>query len=294
MLKFQPLYRALLTLPTLFALAGCAARINQFNTFAQTGIKYEKASQSVIQAAGTTAVNTDSALLIKERPHLDPANRRKFVIQSDALLEQRLHVLHLISIHGELLEQYFEALASLSDPKAPNSVGTAAQQIYNSLAKMRPALKNAKVGSVTVSNFIPTVIAPAVATFRVHALNRELKARADLIAKELALQQAAFLAIESEMKTDAQEQHNLMETNSIDQFAASTPLPATWASQRLALLSTPAAVASAEAAADASAQLRTAFTAVVENRSDSADFASLMTDVSHMLTLAQNIKGTAK
>jgi hypothetical protein len=281
--------------PALLALTGCAtARLNQFHTFAQAGITYVAASQTVIQDAGTAAVNTDSALLVKWRPSLDQSQRTARVTVSDTLLKQRLEVLRLISTHGKLLQAYFEALASLSDPKAANSAGTAAQAAYDSLSKLDPALKNAKMGNTSVSSFIPTVMAPVVATFKVHALNEELRARSNAIANELALQEAAFSAIEHELKTDAQEQQNLKETDSISQFAALTPLPAEWASQRLALLSTPVAVASAEAASKAAAQLRSAFVAAVENRLDSAGFTSLMSDISNMLTIAQSIQGAVR
>lgn len=288
-------FAAGLTMPALLALAGCAtARLNQFNTFAQAGINYVAASQTVIQDAGTAAVNTDSALLVKARPSLDQSQRKARVATSDALLKQRLQVLQLISAHGKLLQAYFEALASLSDPKAKNSIGTAAQGAYDSLAKLSPTLKNAKMGSTSVSSFIPTATAPVVATFKVHALNEELKARSNAIANELALQEAAFSAIAAELKTDAQVQQNFRETDSINQFTAETPLPAEWASQRLTLLSTPPAIASADAASKAAAKLRSAFTAVVENRLDSAGFASLMSDISNMVTIAQSIQGAVK
>lgn len=292
--RLNPAFGTILTMPLLLALTGCAARLNQFNNLAQAGITYTAASQTVIQDAGTAAVNTDSALLVKYRPDLSQSQRKDRVTASDALLKQRLQVLQLISAHGKLLQAYFEALASLSDPKATNSVGTAAQGVYDSLAKMSPTLKNAKMGSTSVSSFIPTVIAPVVASFKAHALNEELKARSGAIANELALQEAAFSAIEDQLKTDAQEQQNFNETDSINQFANATTLPAQWASQRLTLLTTPPAVASANAAAQAAAKLRSAFTAVVENRLDSAGFASLMSDISNMLTIAQNIQSAIR
>jgi hypothetical protein len=275
-------------------ISGCAARLNQFNTFAQAGTTYVAASQSVIQAAGTAAVNTDSALLIKLRPDLDESQRKKRVTESDTLLKQRLQVLELIGAHGKLLQAYFEALAALSDPKATDSVGSAAQGVYDSLAKMSPTLKNAKMGTTSVSSFIPTVTAPIVATFKAHALNEELKARSGAIVNELALQDAAFSAIEAELKTDTQEQQNLRETDSVNQFTAGAPLPPEWASQRLVLLSTPASVASADAAAKAAAHLLSTFTALVENRLDSAGFASLTSDISNMIATAQNIQNAAK
>lgn len=282
------LYAALFAL-SLF-LTGCAtARLTQFNTFAQAGITYTTASQTVITDAGNAVVNTDSAILIKSRTDLNEAQRRAAVTTSDTLLKQRLQVLQLIGAHGRVLQAYFQALASLSDPKATNSIGTAAQGVYASFAKIDPALTNAKIGSTSVSSFIPTVIAPIVATFKAHALNDELHARSADIAKELALQEAAFSAIASEFKTDAQVLQNIHETDSINQFASSTALPADWSTVRLPLLSTPVTVASADAAAKAAAQLRTAFTALVADQLDSNGFALLLGDISNILTIAKGI-----
>ncbi len=290
---------ALFTGVLLLALTGCATgRLDQFNNLAQAGISYVTASQTVIQDAGTAAVTTDSALLVKYRPDLSQSERRALVTASDKSLKERLQVLKSIAAHGKLLQAYFEALASLSDPKAPDSVGTAAQSVYNSLAKISPTLKNATMGSAkgstSVSSFIPTVIAPIVATFKVQALDEELHARSNAIANELALQEAAFSAIEDQLKTDLQVQQNLRETESIGQFAGPAALPAEWASQRLTLLSTPAVVASADAASKAAAHLRSVFTAVVEDRFDGAGFASLMSDISNMLTIAQSIQSAVK
>jgi hypothetical protein len=279
----------------LSALTGCATgRLDQFNNLAQAGTTYVKASQAFIQEAGTATVNADSALLVKYRQDLNQSERKARVTESNTLLAQRLKVLQLISAHGKLLQAYFEALSSLSDPKATNSVGTAAQNVYDSLAKMSPTLKNAKMGTTSVSAFIPQVTAPIVVTFKVDKLDAELKARSSAIETELALQEAALRAIEDQLRTDFGVLNNILEADSINQFTAAGTLPAGWASQRLTLLSSAASVASADAASKAAEHLRSAFTAVVENRLDNAGFASLMSDISNMLAIAQEIKDATK
>ena len=288
-------FTILFAVPLVAGLSSCAStRLGQFNAFAQAGVTYVNASQTVIQDAGDAAVNTDSALLIKVRPDLTEAERRTRVTASNTLLKQRLQVLQLISAHGKLLQDYFRALASLSDSKAGNSVGTSAQDAYNALAKISPELKNAKMGTTSVSNFIPMIINPVVAAFKVHALNDELKARSGAIASELALQEAAFSAIKSELRTDLLEQQNFSESDSINEFAASATLSSDWVSRRLAVLSTPPVLASAEAASKAAASLRNSFIALVENRVDSAGFTSLLSDISNMVSIAQTLEAGVK
>lgn len=275
----------------LLGITGCTtARLNRFHSFAEAGNMYVTASQAAIKDAGAATVDTDSAFLIAQRPEIDTAQRKQLVVQSNGLLRQRLQLLHLVSVHAELLQQYFQALAALADPKAGNSAATAADDCYKAIAGMGPKLKEARIGGRSVSDFMPAVTAPVVAEFKVHALNEELHARSEAITKELALQQAAFDLIVQELKTDTQEQQNLKETTSVAEYAADAPLPPGWASQRAAILSAPATVASAEAAGKAADQLRKAFTALVENKPDSGDISALLSDISNGIVTAQGVQ----
>ena len=289
-------YLAMLCILTLIIpITGCAtARLNRFNTFAQAGISYTAASDTVIQAAGEATINTDSALLVKHRPDLNESTRRSNITTQNHLLKQRLAVLQLISAHGKLLQAYFEALAALSDPKATDTVGPAAQGVYDALAKVSPDLKNAKMGTTSVSDFLPIVSAPVVANFKVHALNKELRTRSVAITNELALQEAAFKAIESELKTDIQVQQNIRETSNIDQFASDKALPGEWSSERRTILMVHPAITSVDAAAKAAAHLRSAYTALVENRFDNTDFQGVMSDVSNILAITQKIQAAVR
>ena len=277
-----------LAIAILLGVTGCTTvRLNRFNSFAEAGKMYVTASQTVIQDAGSATVDTDSAFLIAQRPEIDTAERKKLVLQSNRLLRQRLQLLHLVRVHAELLQQYFQTLAALADPKAGESAQTAAENCYKAVAGIGPKLKDAKLGGQSVSDFVPSVTAPVVAQFKVHALNEELHARSEAITKELALQQAAFDLIVQELKTDTQERQNLNETTSIAEYSADAPLPPDWASQRAALLSAPATVASAEAASKAAAQLRKAFTALVQNRTNSDDLSALLSDISTVISTAR-------
>jgi len=276
------------------ASSGCAARLNQFNTFAQAGITYTTASQTLLNEAGHAAVNTDSALLTRHRDEMSEARRRAIINESDKKLKDRLAVLDLIGAHGRLLAAYFQAVAALSDPKAGESVGTSAQGLYDALAKISPRLKEATVGSQTVSSFIPEIADPVVAIFKARALDNELKARACLIAKELALQQAAFQTIAAEFRTDAKELQQFQEVDSINQFVSSGDLAPDWASQRPALLASPSTIASIDAAAKAADQLGKAWAALVSGRLDGNGFNLLMTDISNLLTITQTIQSAIK
>src|SRR5882724_8005391 len=112
---------------------GCAAaRLTQFHNFAQAGTAYTKASQAVLDEAGTAAIEADSLIAQKGRDALRTADeRRRFIIGNNQELRKRLVLLGDIGRHGRLLQSYFETLAQFADPKAPETLGTAAKGVFD-------------------------------------------------------------------------------------------------------------------------------------------------------------------
>src|SRR5216684_4413258 len=101
---------------------------------AQVGTAYTKASQAVLDEAGTAAIEADSLIAQKGREGLRTADgRRQFIIGDNQELRKRLVLLGDIGRHGRLLQSYFETLAALADPKAPATLGTAAQGVFDSI-----------------------------------------------------------------------------------------------------------------------------------------------------------------
>jgi len=91
------------------AAGGCAsARVAQFHSFAEAGRAYVKASQVVLDEAGTAAIDADSVVALRGREALDASGRRAHLIEQDKLLATRLLLLKQIGRHGRLLESYFD------------------------------------------------------------------------------------------------------------------------------------------------------------------------------------------
>src|SRR5207302_3088978 len=62
--------------------SGCAAaRLTQFHNFAQAGTAYTKASQAVLDEAGTAAIEADSLIAQKGRDGLRTADERRQFIE---------------------------------------------------------------------------------------------------------------------------------------------------------------------------------------------------------------------
>src|SRR5207253_1499816 len=190
-----------------------------------------------------------------------------------------------------LLQSYFETLAALADPKAPATLGTAAQGVFDSIGGLSPAIKSASLGGVKIGDHIPQATSFAVQVFKAKALENELKARSKAIERELALQEAAFTLITSTLETDLAVQLQLEETEEvIEPFAAAKDLPKGWAVHREEILRARVAAASSKAAQEAAAKLRESFVALVENRLSEPSIAGIITAINSMLNSTEAIK----
>ncbi len=284
---------ALLLAGLLQITSGCAtARLTQFHNFAQAGTAYVKASQAVLDEAGTAAIEADSLVSQKGRDGLRTADeRREFIVGENQELRKRLLLLREIGRHGRLLESYFETLSALADPKAPATLGTAAQGVFDSIGRLSPAIKNASLGGVKIQDHIPQVTNFVVQAFKAKALEKELKVRSKDIEREIALQEAAFSVISSTLETDLTVKLQLEETEDvIEPFATAKDLPRSWAARREEILRARVAAASARAAEGAAAKLRESFVALVENRLSEPSIAGIIAAINSMLDLTEEIK----
>ena len=97
-----------------------------------------KASQAVLDEAGSAAIDTDSVVALRGREAMDSRERRQHLLDQDKLLNARLLLLRQIGTHGQLLESYFETLQALADSDAPETAGLAAKGVFDSIAKLSP------------------------------------------------------------------------------------------------------------------------------------------------------------
>jgi len=276
-------------------LSGCAsAKINQFSRFAELGSAYAETIMGLTKEAGNVAIDADSTALIKGREQLTPKERGETIIEHNKLLRERIALLRDLRRHTQLLRSYFLALAALAKSDEPSGIGTAAEDVVNSLGKMSERIKQAKAGGLGVGEFTGAVAKITVAQFQSAALEKELRVRAPTIERELALQQAALQAIAEQMRTDLevlQTREEALEV--VDPFRATKDsLPSDWSKRRKKLLNAHVSLDSVDAGAELARNLKLSFLALVENRLDLSDVEILFGDINEIRTLIEDIQGT--
>ena len=261
----------------------CAARVTQFHNFAEAGVNYVKASAAVLDEAGTAAIRADSMILADGRAALSPDERRTRLLASNKALRERMTLLRDLGRHNRLLQRYFEALAAIADSTAPDAAAAAAENLFTSLGGLSAAIKSNPI----LKSGVPQVTKLVVGSFRSRALEQELRRRADAVAAELALQEAAYTAIGELLTADLTVQLNKVESNQVvTPFAQEGTLPKEWIATREQFLKSTAAAASTDAAAKAAKALRESFEALVSNRFSITAMTSLLGEMREMASVA--------
>jgi hypothetical protein len=189
-----------------------------------------------------------------------------------------------------LLESYFETLQALADSDAPESAGLAAKGVFDSIAKLSPAIRTASIGDVHVEQLIPPVTSFIVGRMKLKALENELKARSPAVERELALQEAALTAITRDLETDLMAKLKNRQTEVHGQFAGDGNLGDAWAEHRRQVLQAQVSAQSAGKAAEAAAELRTAFVALVERRLTEPSIQQVIANINSVLDLIDQIR----
>jgi hypothetical protein len=279
----------------IFFLSSCStARINHFKNLSEAGIAYTKALEPFLEEAGSVSIDTNSQELIEVRDLLSIEERKKKIGEHNRIVRERMEILGALKRHAYLLQRYFETLATLADSESPSGIGTAAEGVINAMGEIHPQIKDATVGNMEVSEFVGSATKIAVAHFKVAALEKELKARAETIERELDLQQAALSAIAKEMRINLESRIADIEHEEIvlPYVGVSSDIssPSAWMKRRREIFSSRISLASAEAAASAAEKLKIAFVALSEGRFSLVDIPALVNDINEVLTLIEKVR----
>jgi hypothetical protein len=269
---------------TLLLGACTTTRVNHFATFSSAGVAYVDTTEKVFDEATNAAIATDTSLLLKLRDSIPAEQRGDIILEHNDLLKERIGIFRDLQNHAKLLRSYFETLGRLAQSDAPSTVGEAASGLADALTGLGESLKDkANLGDVFSAG--STLL---VAQFQNAALEAELKARADAINRELALQELVMQTVGTQLQTDLTAVLNQRETEEVVlPYVTATPLPSNWATTRSDLIMASLDLSTLDAASAAARELRLAFVALVEGRFEVADLAALNSDLNRIVALLE-------
>lgn len=297
-MKVRPeirLVRLLSVLLIVVSASACAsARISQFDKFALAGIKFTDSLPPVLDDSFRVAVETDSRILIETRRILSSEEDRLREIEaSNENLGRRVTLLNDLKQHVRLLRSYFIAMMTLAKTDEASGISDAAEGIVASLGALDGRISAASIGGLSVEEFIGQSASVAVSNFQSAALNRELRAHASAIDRELDILQAALTVLGSAMRADLEAQLAATERDEVIMpYVKSGTLPSDWNARRLEYFKRQLDISSVDSAADAARNLRLSFVALVENRLDDAGIALLLQDIDRVIIFAERIGDT--
>ena len=281
------------------AATGCVAttaKLNNFNELSKVGIAYTEASTAVIDTAAATSIDADTAVLLEARDGLDTAGRRTFLDANSAALRKQLGIFADIRRHQGLVKEYFVALGALANAgDADSAIGTAASGVVSALGKLSPGLATQKFGAQSVGDFVTQAAPLAVAALRSRALENELRKNGQAIERELMISEGLMAFLAEKIAADDAAIQGPRETDAVfGPFIGSGSLPKDWAVQRTAFLKHAVDMSAINSAQDAARKLRTAFIAASEGHLAPGQLQLLVSDLSALTDVLENIKGKKK
>ncbi len=277
---------------------GCtSARLNQFKNFAAAGIAYVDAADAVLNEAGDLVVDEDSDNLIMTRDHLSEAQRTSTIQKFNDQDQRYLKILYDIRRHNRLLRDYFVALAELAGREARSQIGKSTKSLYDSLSKLHQAIGKAQIkDGKAIGTLMEPAVTLAVAQFQQAALEEELRERAQLIERELALQHAAMKAVARVMKSRLESTLTADESTKIvlPYAGKGTPpvdkLPRTWKADRRRILKARVSSDSVDAVEKVARRLQSNFVKLVNNEFDLDDLHLMIQDMNDVIALMEMLQ----
>jgi hypothetical protein len=266
-------------LATLLSIAagGCGTTAPaRYQRFAEAGQAYVTAFDALADQSVRTAVLSDGHQLALARPSLSRDRKLEALTEHNDLLRARFELVGDLRRHAVLLGEYFNALTNLSTSDAPTMAGSAAAELGDSLSALGSRLKLRSLGEVSIAGFLQPVTAIVVGRMQRRALQGELEARGLLLARELALQEAALRALSAQLHHDLILEAQARERELVFRpFVVETALPAEWHERRFETLSASVAPPAVEAAVRASRRMQDAWRGLLNNRISKDDLEAL-------------------
>lgn len=267
-LPYTPAVRTLL-LVLAVALGGCATtKANPYATFAAAGASYASSLKEVLDVAERTGIDATSWRLL-DNDTLTNTTPESYA-ELAAIDAQRAEVLQLLRHHADTLSRYFGALSQLAGTTAPGTMAEGLGAIHGAIDTAFTDTK--AIGDLLRGNVVFPPAEAVEGTARViigktvsQTLKKELEARAEAIAVEIATHEAILAAVAQTIDHDLAISASVAERVFVlNPLLAEEPVanPTEWVEQRRALLEAERSMGEVRAARAAARALRESFEAL--------------------------------
>jgi hypothetical protein len=286
------------TVPTALVLAcltACAApQPAQFESVAQSGVKFAESVPPLLDTALSEAISANSATLVMEHATASEDAKKTALLEANSAYRERAQIFADVSTHARLLKAYFVTMAALADTGGDNAIGNAAESLVAEMGALSPTIGDFEIGGRSVASITGSVAPLVVADFQSEALEQQLRKNGDAVVSAIELQRAFLQAVANDLQAQLGAEQQDQEFKSvIEPYLANSPLPSNWAQLRAAALQQSPSVAALTTAASTAENLKISFIAMAEGSTSGGLFAQLQSDASRLAALVQAISGTS-
>jgi hypothetical protein len=195
--------------------SGCRST-EEYKKFAEAGNNFAEATNSLLDSAAKTTIDTTSERVLSERRirgEFKPSNevRRKVFDNYSELSKQdkvRFELIQELRKHNQFLKSYFAKLIELADSKSPDRTKKAVESIANQLQQSGTKLVNLSPIKIDKLPSVTKIVLDA----RIRgALKEELEKRKLVIYQEITTQEKVLKVIGDSIKNNAEIRRDLRE-----------------------------------------------------------------------------------
>lgn len=270
-----------------------SSNLQKYQNLSTAGVAFSETVPDVVDESFSLSVRNDSQELRENQADLGSAERREATLKrSDEALKKRIVILRDFNEHANLLKAYFIALGNLSQVQTATAIGNSTGQLVGALgavdARLKTALDSTAILGQPITDLIPAVAATAVRGIQSEALRSELQQHGAAVERSLALTEGFLKGLREAAQGDFDALQESKRRDEIDlPYIDNTNLPADWNNKRETLFVEQLNLPAIDKAAEASANLRRSFVALMDGTLSEASVAILVADVAEIVAIFQ-------
>ena len=280
--------------PLLAALAVCAAACGSTahaRKIVTAGAAYGRATDALLSVTQETAVDADSARLLSEARGLSRDERRALLAKHGGVSQVNAD-LERLRRHARLLTRYFEALGRLAADDADAAAADATEAAASALNKLGTELSGSPLLDASERDLLAQTASLSVQAVRRAAIDKELKARASAIDREIAVQQTMLDAVRRKLRADMATVASLGRERDVTRPFVDDAIsdPRGWMALRRGYVLAAPDDGALKDASSAASKLRTAWKAFAAGGFDETARESLLSDLEEVVAYAETVR----
>jgi len=288
-----------------FLLSGCTQTITQSANFADSGIKYTDAMNSLLEVTADTVIDDDNAMLLYQQRLVSMEDKKEeqkklegYLKERDKALEPLLKTLGTFQSQNQTLKSYFVNLKGLAETDAPERIEESVKGLSASINQANTTILESKqvVFTEAEKNAIGRLSGLVAKGVKAAKLQAALKRDASIIGEQLLLHEKLLDRLSKMLRQSAAEANIILKKEEVIRPYKKKEISnvTEWKATRKRLLKTSFYDQSLDTAKRAAGEMQMIWQGILEGKQDIASMQLLIADINDFAAAMNQLKEAHK